>query len=255
MRYLLAIGTLLSCSILLAEPLTIIKLQHKTADQLIPLIKPLLQEQTGISGEGYQLYVKAGAASVSEVRTLVQQLDIAPVQLLISIRGLQAEHTTDLSQNNSTRLNKSINRPDTPAHLSADSSLATNRDVHTLQAIEGQPTLIHRDTILTGTIKQRINGRVLEQNLPDFQPDQKSIYITARLDNKAVLVTVKSQHANQAGDTRSLQTTVSGQLGNWLKVNLIKPAHHDSRQAADIQKTLNTKNRNTFYLKVEQQTP
>jgi len=62
-----------------------IKLQHKPAGDIIPLIEPFLPENAVISGEGYKIILKTTAENMPQVKQLIADLDTPLQQLRISV--------------------------------------------------------------------------------------------------------------------------------------------------------------------------
>ena len=80
-------------SIVIGGQLAIIELQHRTANDIIPILLPLLQPDDTISGNGYQLFVTAPPESLQRLRTIITELDRAAKQLAITV--VQGEHAID----------------------------------------------------------------------------------------------------------------------------------------------------------------
>ncbi|MEW6764896.1 MAG: hypothetical protein AB1344_03785 [Pseudomonadota bacterium] len=74
-----------------AEPIEIIQLQHRTAEEIIPLLRPVLGPDDALSGQGDQLILRGSTATQAQVRRLLEDLDHAPRNLLISVRS-SAQH-------------------------------------------------------------------------------------------------------------------------------------------------------------------
>ena len=66
--------------------LEIISLRYRTAEQVLPSLRPLLEPGGTISGQGSQLFVRASPANLSDLRLALEVLDTPPRRLLISVR-------------------------------------------------------------------------------------------------------------------------------------------------------------------------
>ncbi len=71
---------------LAADTLHVIDLRHRPAAEIQPLIQPLLRPNEGISGSGYQLFLRANAARRDEIARVIASLDVALRQLTITVR-------------------------------------------------------------------------------------------------------------------------------------------------------------------------
>ena len=61
-------------------------LQHTTAEQLIPTLRPLIDEDAAISGHGNLLILRAERSALEQIEPLIRQLDQTQASLLISLR-------------------------------------------------------------------------------------------------------------------------------------------------------------------------
>ena len=64
----------------------VIALKYRPAEQLIPVIQPLLGRESSVSSFQNQLVVRATAAELAQVRRVLASLDTAPRRLLITVR-------------------------------------------------------------------------------------------------------------------------------------------------------------------------
>ncbi|MGH8186860.1 MAG: secretin N-terminal domain-containing protein, partial [Steroidobacteraceae bacterium] len=69
-----------------AQSLEVIDLKHRRAEELIPVLQPLLEPGGALSGQDYKLFVRASAANVAQLRQALAQLDRQPRQLFVSVR-------------------------------------------------------------------------------------------------------------------------------------------------------------------------
>ena len=88
------VGLLLMLSAVNAgAQLAIIELHHRPAEEIIPVIAPLLDPTDGISGQGFTLFVNTAPENVPRVREVVAHLDRASRQLAITV--VQGEHALE----------------------------------------------------------------------------------------------------------------------------------------------------------------
>ena len=77
---------------------TIINLQHRPAQQIIPLITSLLPENSAVTGESFQLIIKTTDAAIQDIRPVITQLDKKLMDLIISVRRTQrTDHALETS--------------------------------------------------------------------------------------------------------------------------------------------------------------
>lgn len=74
------------------DRIEVINLQHRSAEDIIPLLQPVAGSQGAITGRNQQLIIRATPARIAQIRELLGPLDTAPRNLLVSVR--QATTTT-----------------------------------------------------------------------------------------------------------------------------------------------------------------
>lgn len=84
---LIALFILLLANGLMAQSaIEIIELRYRSADELLPILRPLVEPEGSISTTQNKLIIRASAQNLRELRKLVSQLDSAPRQLLVTVR-------------------------------------------------------------------------------------------------------------------------------------------------------------------------
>ena len=78
--------TLLIAGAALADEVEVIPLQHRTAEQVIPTLRPLVAPGGAVTGMQSSLIVRSTRANIEEIKRVVAALDRAPRRLLISVR-------------------------------------------------------------------------------------------------------------------------------------------------------------------------
>ena len=66
--------------------LEIIPLRHRTVDQVLPALRPLIEPGATLSGQGTQLIVRASPANLAEIRRALEAIDRPSRRLQISVR-------------------------------------------------------------------------------------------------------------------------------------------------------------------------
>ena len=69
------------------DPLEIINLTNRPAEEMIPIIKPILKPNDAITGTGFQLFVRTDTKTLEEITRLLKVMDKAPQNLMISVRN------------------------------------------------------------------------------------------------------------------------------------------------------------------------
>ena len=64
----------------------VIDLRFRTADQVLPVLQPLLEPGGALSGQGSQLFLRTSRANAAQIRQVLATLDRPPRQLEIRVR-------------------------------------------------------------------------------------------------------------------------------------------------------------------------
>src|SRR5262245_24313977 len=57
------------------QSLEVVKLKYRPAEDIIPALRPLLEPGGALSGEGFNLFVKASPNNLAQLRQALEQLD------------------------------------------------------------------------------------------------------------------------------------------------------------------------------------
>ncbi len=93
---LASFGLLLGFSGAFGADVSLIALHYRSAEELAPLLAPLIGPGETLVPHDYQLIVRAGPPTITAIKTLLEQLDRRPHRLLISVTHTQQRHTQDL---------------------------------------------------------------------------------------------------------------------------------------------------------------
>ena len=69
-----------------ADEVEVIQLRYRTAEQVIPTLRPLVEPGGAISGMQGTLVIRASRANIAQLKQVLDSLDRTPRRLLISVR-------------------------------------------------------------------------------------------------------------------------------------------------------------------------
>jgi hypothetical protein len=222
-----------------AESLEVIQLQHRMAEDLLPILQPLLPPGSVLTGTGDVLLVRTDPATLDQLRATVLQLDRAPRQLLISVgqsSGVDAGGTSVRGSGTvgSGDVQVGINQPPQPtagaqAVVRSGSTRDSLRTVASVRALEGFETYVSVGQSRPFTSTSVVSGG--GWRLPTvvqttgFQDVQSGFFATPRVNGDRVTLVISSQQQRLTGGGRQSQvatatatTTVSGRLGEWIEI-------------------------------------
>src|SRR5256885_7247344 len=68
------------------QALEIIPLRHRTVDQVLPVLQPLVEPGGALTGQSGQLIVRTSPANLAEIKRALEAIDRPPRRLQISVR-------------------------------------------------------------------------------------------------------------------------------------------------------------------------
>lgn len=179
------------------QGLEIIPLKHRTVEQVLPVLRPLLEPGATLSGSRGQLLLRASAANVAEIRRALDAIDRPSRRLQISVRLDDGVESARREVEASARIGSGGVR----ASISAEDSrrAAAERVDQRIQVLEGGRASIH-----TGQHTE-IQGRVSGiEVVPTLMGGEVTLEILQRRD------TPQAQ--------QSASSVVRARLGEWVEL-------------------------------------
>ena len=238
---------LLLTSAVQAASMTTIQLQSRPAEEIIPIVKPMLATGEVITGSGYKLFLRASPETQAMVMEIIDALDIAAKMLQISVfQGSEQElDTVSVSANlqiesgnssigvgssetgagnisyNSGNVSGDVNSTSTQTHR-------TNSPVHQLRLSEGTEGFIQ-----TGQQVAYYSGN----NGTEFKDVTTGFYVLPRIHGGGVALQVrpfKNTPGKKRSDnieTQSADTTITGRIGEWLPLGGVNEQFNRSQSS------------------------
>jgi len=241
-------GISLFAATVLANSIHTIQLRHRPADEVIPIIKPLLGADDSLTGQGYQLFIRTSERNLEQVRQMISQLDTVAKLLLISVfqgndRELRALGVSGNLQYQDSDTNISLGSTDKAAKRGADVNYSTrnasagahtystrgrlsDNPIHQLRISEGSEGYIE-----TGESIPYFSGRYwrggrhgIVAGGVDYKDINTGFYVLPRVHDDQVTLDVspyKQSQSRQRGgtiETQSASTRITGELGQWLAI-------------------------------------
>lgn len=255
-----------------------IELQHRTAEEVINVLQPMVQNGGSLSGTGYKLFIKSTPENIEQLRSMISTIDIAPNQLLISV----TMDRTVLTQNQQAAARVTINgkanvsigeRPSGPA--SADAHIETNNgnikyDTRVSESRQTERTPQMQQvrvteglwaTIKTGqaiplaTRSRNPDGTVTET--VTYQAVATGFQVLPRINGDKVILTIRPQaqsptpSSGGAYQTLEMESTVTGQVGKWLTLGSVEESHQSAGTGLTLSTQTRSKEYNQIFVKVD----
>ena len=243
------IGLLLLAPLAWANELEIIALKHRSADEVLPIIRPLLDKNDVASGMNYQLILRTSPHNLAQIKKLLESIDTAPRRLKITVmQNVDSETIARLAEvsgnvglnrearvavpgsGNNSGLNVDLGRGQDRlnARVISTRSLDDDRKTQQLQVMEGNRALVRSGQNVPVPQRRLIQHPWGTQVIDSAQYQEVSsgFYVLPRVNGDRVTLEISAQNDSLAPNTGSYpvtrvqqtSSTVSGRMGEWLIV-------------------------------------
>ncbi|HVY05393.1 MAG TPA: secretin N-terminal domain-containing protein [Burkholderiales bacterium] len=260
--------------------LEVIDLKYRSADQIVPVLKPLLAPGGTISSIQNQVILRTTPQNLSELRKVLAAVDTRPRRLLISVRQEAVETGLDSHAEVSGSVGTSGARVNVPGTrngqganaeirsgdnvvrgrvLSTQSS-SNDRGVQTVQVMEGNEALIRagqsipiRNQSLTITpIGSQVTDNVQYRDAdsgfrvrPRVTGDNVTLEISSRRDSVA-------DPNTQSFNIQRLDTVVTARLGEWVEIGGVDQSRVQNDGNTISRRTGSVSDDRKIFLKVDE---
>lgn len=230
--------------------LEVIPLRYRSAQEVIPIIQPMLASEGSVTGMQSQLIVRTTPANLEEIKRILASIDVAPRQLLITVR-----QDADVSrQRSSAEISGSVSgergRVTVPgsrearggnvvlgdgddrvrANVQESDSTASDRNTQSVRVLEGREAFVSvgqsvpvRERQVRRTV---VGGKVVEQVIEgtQYRDVTTGFYVIPRIAGDRVTLDVSPQRETLSRqvpggvNVQNMTTTVSGRLGEWMEI-------------------------------------
>lgn len=223
MRKLAALALLLVASGMRAQPdLEVIALRHRSAEELIPILRPLLEPGAVMTGQGHRLIVRASGRNLAEIRDALASLDRPLRRLVISVRhGASAE---EIRAAQGARAMIGGANSGASVHIAQARVGAQERFEQRVQVLEGGRAWIAASQsrpLVERSIVRSTDGRVIRETTT-LQHASTGFEVVPRLAGDIVHLEISPHREALApgGLARGerIATVVSARLGEWVEI-------------------------------------
>lgn len=230
--------------------LEVIPLRYRTAQEVIPIIQPMLAREGSVSGLQGQLVVRTTPANLEEIKRILASVDTAPRRLLVTVRQDADATRSERSSEVSGRIGSDRARVIAPdsgdrrggnvvlregddrvrAHVFEGQSAESDRNTQSVQVLEGREAFVRvgqsvpvRERQVRRTV---VGGQVVEQVVEStqYRDVTSGFYVLPRVSGDRVMLDISPQRETLSTQVRGgvnvqrVVTTVSGRLGEWMEI-------------------------------------
>lgn len=248
-RYLILLVILL-CALPVRAEVEVVPLKHRTAEQVIPILRPLLESGGALTGMNNQLVIRAGRKNIAELRRVLDSIDVAPRRLMIYVRqdsgGSSEERGARVSGSaaaGGVAISSARGGPPVEHRLSAqiaDSrSAAEERLVQQVQTVEGAPALIQVGQsvpITNRTTARSPSGGVIVSDTVTYRDVTAGFEVVPRIAGERVLLEISPRRDTPGPEgsigIQRIASSASGKLGEWFELGSV--TQDESRRSSGL---------------------
>lgn len=266
-----------------AGELEIINLRHRSAEDVLPVIRPLLEKGDVASGMNYQLILRTSPQNLEQVRKLLESIDVAPRRLKITVLQNADSETvarlTGVSGNIGLSREARVAVPDSgggsglnvelgqgqdrlKARVSSTRALEDERNTQQLQVLEGNRALVRGGQSVPVPQRQVIQDqwgtRVIDS--VQYQEIGSGFYVLPRVNGDRVTLEISTQNDALVPDgsaypvmrVQQASSTLSGRLGEWLEVGGLGQQKDNDNSTLSTRGTSQIREQRNVLIKVEE---
>jgi type II secretory pathway component GspD/PulD (secretin) len=259
--------------------LEVIDLKYRSAEQIVPMLRPLLAPGGTISALQNRLIVRTTPQNLAELRKVLDAVDAKPKRLVISVRqevaetGLASEAEVSGSiGSDSARVtvpgsrskqgaNAEVRKGDNVVRgrVLSSQSAATAPVVQTVQVQEGNEALIRIGQsvpVRSGNVIQTPQGAQIAESVEYHEVDS-GFRVRPRLNGDQVMLEISSRrdsvaHRNtEAFNIQHVDTVISGRLGEWMEVGGVGQSRMQADSGTISRRSASVSDDRKVFLKVD----
>ncbi len=259
--------------------LEVIDLKYRSAEQIVPMLKPLLVPGGTISALQNRLIVRTTPQNMVELKKVLDAVDTMPKRLMISVRqeavgngldtgseisgsiGAGGARATVPGSRNQQGGTVVIRKGDSVARARAFSSqsAAADRGVQTVQVLEGNEATIRIGQsvpIRSQNVIQTPQGTQISQSV-EYRDADTGLRVRPRVNGDRVTVEINSRRDtladpnSQTFDVQRVDTVVSGRLGEWMEIGGVDQNRVQTDGGTISRRTGSVSDDRKVFLKVE----
>ena len=198
--------------------LEIITLRHRTAEQVLPALRPLLEPGATLTGQSNQLIVRTSPANLDDLRLALEALDRPARRLLISVRFDDSRAAAAGRVEASGSVSNRGSRLEVRAQESQ--SRGDERVDQRVQVLDGSRAVIYSAQSRPARQLIQTPGGVVSQQVTVIHDQATGFEVVPRLSGQEAMLEIPGI------------TTVRAGLGQWIQLSAasVAAAHRSELQ-------------------------
>lgn len=227
------------------ERVEVITLNYRTAEQVIPIVQPLVGPDGAVTGMQNKLIVRASPERLAQIKQVIASIDARPKRLMITVRqnttreALEREagvYGTAGGEHGRVTVPEQPGRAGTRVEAASDGNRVGAKvwategqegsaDVQHLQVLEGNQAFIQvgQSVPYRGrTVYRDARGATVVEDNTTYRDVTSGFYVLPRVSGDQVILEINPQQdtlgERGAVNVQQASTTLSGRLGEWIEL-------------------------------------
>ena len=265
----IAIGVIVTCLswAAYAQSLEVIELKHRRAEEVIPVLQPLIEQGGALSGRDYTLFVRTSAANLAQVRSALQQIDREPKQFLVSVRRnadaeMQREGVgvsgTVQSGRVTGRVNETRGRTGVTVRGTQGDIETSSGALSSVSVLEGSSAFIATGTSVPVVTTVIAGGgrRPWAGTSTEYRDLTSGFLVTPRVSGAGVVLDIEQRDERLRNGTiqnQNLTTQISARVGEWIRLGGIDETSTSSQRGVLSRQYSTSSQAQSIWIKVDVQ--
>ena len=251
-----------------AASITTIQLNNRPAEEIIPIVKPMLDAGEVITGSGYKLFLRASPQSLQQVRDIVDAVDTAAKVLQVSVfqgseQDLQTRSISGNLQidNGNTSVGIGSDKKKSAGNISYNSG-NVNGDINASSTHQRQSSNpVHQLRVSEGTEGFIQTGKQIPYftgyRSTEYKDVTTGFYVLPRIRGDRVTLQISpfKNSLAKAGkgsiNTQSARTTISGRIGEWLPLGGVSEQSKSSQSSVGSSSSTKSSSQHSIWIKAD----
>ncbi len=264
------LALLLTAGAALAQDMQIIDLQYRRADDLIPILQPLLEPGDAITGLDDKLFVRADPSTLARLIAALEVIDQPLRQLVITVgqdssADVSASRVRGAATVSSGDVSVGVNRPpgtgnSVQVDATGHSQRTVTRNVSSVRTLDGTEAYIAvgQQVPFTSTQVTPGWGGPATTRSTTFRDVSTGFYATARVNGDMVTLTIspRQQSYDRARggmiNTAGTDSTINARLGEWVELGAVRESGSGADGGLLVWGRRTAQSQYTSWIKVEE---
>lgn len=251
-----------------AQSLEVVDLKHRRADEVIPVLQPLLEPGGALTGQDYKLFVRTSKANLAQLHAVLAQIDVQARQLVVSVRqgtrrelereGVSASGTVRAGDGSVAVNERPRDRSGVTVRATDSTTRTQGGSVASVQVIEGNSAFIATGSSVPIVTAVAGGGgrRPWAAASTSYRNLSSGFMVTPRVNGQQVMLDIEQRNEQMNGgriETQQLTTQVGGWLGEWIELGGVSESSSSTSSGILERQYATSSDARSLWIRVEAQ--